>query len=105
MIYPIAFIVSLALLAFGLAVLRKQHRSRAAAAEAIDEQLTPKEIEHNISQDILSEERPFQPGMFGNDEAGNHYVAGLDGAVRRVMIVPTADGGETVMQVRKLNKA
>jgi hypothetical protein len=43
--------------------------------------------------------------VFGNDEGGRSYVAGTDGAVRRVHIVPAEDGGETLLMHRKLGKA
>jgi hypothetical protein len=82
----------------------RERRSIEAAARFAND-LTAKEIERNISADVASKNRPYQPGTFGNDEGGRSYVAGMDGAVRRVHIVPTEDGGETLLMHRKLGKA
>jgi hypothetical protein len=86
-----------------IAAVRDRRAREASARFAHD--LTAKDVERNISADILSKDRPYQPGIFGNDEGGRHYIAGMDGGVRRVQIVPTEDGGETVMMHRKLGKA
>jgi hypothetical protein len=86
-----------------IAHIRERRSIEAATRFAND--LTDKEIERNISADVASKDRPYQPGAFGNDEGGRSYVAGIDGAVRRVHIVPTEDGGETLLMHRKLGKA
>jgi hypothetical protein len=100
-LFVIVFLVAVA----ALLIAHIRNRRSIEAAARFGRDLTDKEIHDNISADVASKDRPYQPGTFGNDEGGRSYVAGMDGAVRRVHIVPTEDGGETLLMHRKLGKA
>jgi hypothetical protein len=99
MIGLIVLVFLVAVAAVIIAHVRERRSLEASARFGRD--LTDREIARNIAR----RDRPYESGVFGNDEGGRSYVAGTDGAVRRVHIVPAEDGGETLLMHRKLGKA
>lgn len=96
-------LVCLLVLALAVLIYRRRRAQLLEASRRLEREITPKEIEQAIREDIATPERNYTPGMFGNDEGGRSYVAGVDGAIRRVAIVDTGDG-PMLLGVRKLGK-
>lgn len=103
----ISTILVLLFTAAAVLVYRRRHAVTVLdRADALDEhQPTEKEIDQAFRETEAPERRQYRGGEYGNDQSGRSYVADVNGSLRRVAVVGTPEGGETIVVARKPDKA